>query len=282
MSDKSPCLLMVAPNGARRTQADHPAIPQTPEALANDASACLAAGAASMHLHVRKPDGRHLLDANAYREALAAIREAVGPDMVLQVTSESGGRYGPAAQRQVLHELRPEAVSIAVRELFGEPAEIHPSGELCQALTTAGTSIQYIIYSPEDLLTFQSLREQGVLPVEPAFLLFVLGRYENPPIADPGRLPSFLELVDERDSWAVCAFGQTEPDCMELAARYGGHARVGFENNLWRPDGEIARDNADLIRLARERIEGTGRPLMTPREARAFLKLPVAAQEGTV
>ena len=281
MSDMSPCLLMVAPNGARRTKADHPAIPRTPEALAREASACLAAGAASMHLHVRDPDGRHLLDVGAYHEALAAIREAVGSDMVLQVTSEAGGRYGPATQRQVLDELRPEAVSIAVRELFGEPAEIQPSGELCQSLTVAGTAIQYILYSPDDLRTFQSLRERGVLSAGPAFLLFVLGRYENPPIADPNRLPSFLALVDGQDHWAVCAFGSTESDCMELAARYGGHARVGFENNLWRPDGEMARDNADLIRLARERIENTGRSLMTPREARAFLKLPVAAQEGT-
>jgi uncharacterized protein (DUF849 family) len=233
-----------------------------------------------MHLHVRDPDGGHLLDAGAYHEALAAIREAVGPDMVLQVTSESGGRYGPATQRQVLEELRPEAVSIAVRELFCEPTEIQPSGELCQALTAAGTSIQYILYSPDDVLTFQSLREQGVLSAEPAFLLFVLGRYDNPPVADPNRLPSFLALLGGQDHWAVCGFGPTEPDCMELAARYGGHARVGFENNLWRPDGEMARDNADLIRLAKKRIELTGRSLMTPREARAFLKLSVAAQEG--
>ena len=95
-----PCLLMVAPNGARRLHADHPAIPLTPEALARDAVACRDAGAAMMHLHVREPDGSHLLDAGAYREATAAIRGAVGDDLLLQVTSEAAGRYGQAVLRQ--------------------------------------------------------------------------------------------------------------------------------------------------------------------------------------
>lgn len=271
--DTTPCLLMVAPNGARRGQADHPAIPLTPEALARDARECLAAGAVAMHLHVRDGEGHHLLEAGAYREALQAIREAVGDALVLQVTSEAGGRYAPEAQRRVIAELQPEAVSLAVRELFGEPDEQAASGELCHALARAGSSIQYILYSPEDLNTFNALRQAGVIPDEPSLLLFVLGRYETPPIADPARLPGFLAHLDARDRWAVCAFGPTEGECMAQAARQGGHARVGFENNLWRPDGELAASNAELVGLARERIEAEGRRVMTPAEARRFLGL---------
>src|SRR5690625_7685993 len=131
-----PCLLMVAPNGARRLHADHPAIPLTPEALARDAVACRDAGAAMMHLHVREPDGRHLLDAGAYREATAAIRGAVGDDLLLQVTSEAAGRYGPEAQRRRMAELQPEAVSVAGRELFCESKEVAASGEQCRQRTT--------------------------------------------------------------------------------------------------------------------------------------------------
>ncbi|MCA1772317.1 MAG: 3-keto-5-aminohexanoate cleavage protein [Halomonas sp.] len=271
--DASPCLLMVAPNGARRGHADHPAIPLTPDALARDARECLAAGASAIHLHVRDGEGRHLLDASAYREALKAIREAVGDELVLQVTSEAGGRYAPEAQRRVIAELQPEAVSLAVRELFGEPEEQAASGELCHAQAATGCSIQYILYSPEDLETFNALRQAGVIPDVPSLLLFVLGRYETPPIADPACLPGFLTHLDARDRWAVCAFGPTEGECMALAARKGGHARVGFENNLWRPDGELAASNAELVRLARTRIEAEGRRVMTPAEARRFLEL---------
>lgn len=277
MSRHSPCLLTVAPNGARRTYQDHPAIPLTPEELARDAHECLLAGAAMLHLHVREPDGRHLLATDAYREAIHAIREAVGDDMVLQVTSEAGGRYGPDTQRRVITELQPEAVSLAVRELFGDEREVEASGELCHALAGAGSAIQYIVYSPQDLQAFHALRERGAIPQTAAFLLFVLGRYETPPVADPGRLPGFLDMLDERDRWAVCAFGPTEAECMALAARHGGHARVGFENNLWRPDGVTVTSNADLVRFARDRIQAEGRSLMSPAEARAFLGLSTPA-----
>lgn len=276
----TPCLLMVAPNGARRTHADHPAIPLSPEALAADAVACRDAGAAMMHLHVREPDGRHLLDAGAYREALSAIRTAVGDEMVLQVTSEAGGRYGPEAQRSLLSELRPEAFSVAIRELFGDREEAHASGALCRDLQAGGSSIQYILYSVDELTYFNQLREEGVLPLGSAFLLFVLGRYETPPVADPSRLPVFLEALTPGDRWAVCAFGSKEAECMGLAARYGGHARVGFENNLWRPDGRVVRDNAELVRQARERIESGGRTLMDPHQARVFLGLPSVHSGG--
>jgi uncharacterized protein (DUF849 family) len=60
---------------------------------------------------------------------------------------------------------------------------------------------------------------------------------------------------------------------MAMAAQQGGHARVGFENNLWRPDGELAVSNAELVGLARERIEAEGRRVMTPAEARRFMGL---------
>lgn len=280
--DMAPCLLMVAPNGARRSQADHPAIPLTPESLARDARECLAAGAAAIHLHVRDREGRHLLEASAYREALQAIREAVGDELVLQVTSEAGGRYAPETQRRVIAELQPEAVSLAVRELFGESNEQEASGELCHGLARAGTSIQYILYSPEDLVIFNTLRRTGVVPDEPSLLLFVLGRYETPPIADPARLPGFLTHLDARDRWAVCAFGSTEGECMAQAARQGGHARVGFENNLWRPDGELAASNAELVGLARAHIEAEGLRLMTPAEARHFLGLSREASDSLI
>lgn len=46
--------IAVAPNGGRRTKADHPAIPLTPEELALTARDCLDAGAAMIHVHVRK------------------------------------------------------------------------------------------------------------------------------------------------------------------------------------------------------------------------------------
>ena len=79
-----------------------------------------------IHAHVRDRDGRHLLDAEAYRAAIAAIRAAVGDRLVIQITSEALGIYQPAEQMDVVREVRPEAVSLALRELL--PDESHEAG----------------------------------------------------------------------------------------------------------------------------------------------------------
>ena len=59
--------LMVAPNGARRTKADHQAIPVMIPETVETAKSCAAAGAGAMHLHVRDTEQRHVLDAGMYR-----------------------------------------------------------------------------------------------------------------------------------------------------------------------------------------------------------------------
>ncbi|QEW05144.1 BKACE family enzyme [Nitrincola iocasae] len=277
----SPCLLMVAPNGARRVYTDHPAIPLTPEELARDAQQCVKAGASMMHLHVREPNGRHLLDVTAYKEAISAINEAVGDQLILQVTSEAAGRYTPNEQRRVIEALQPASVSVAVREWFGDRHEIDASGELCRYLAAKNCHIQYIVYSPEDLAYFNLLRQQGCLPHGRAFLLFVLGRYSTPPLADPGSLTGFLHALEKDDAWAVCAFGTTEGECMSIAAQQGGHVRVGFENNLWRADGKLTNSNADIVTDTRIRIEAAGRSVMNVQQTRHFLALTTGAgREG--
>lgn len=140
--------LGVAPNGARRSPADHSALPIRATELAATARACAAAGASWFHVHVRDEDGRHTLDAGRYREAFAAIREAVGDALVLQMSTESVGLYAPDEQMAAVRELRPEAVSLAVRELLAgdvsEPDLIRFVGELAEQ----GTAVQFIVYEP--------------------------------------------------------------------------------------------------------------------------------------
>ena len=69
----------------------------------------------------------------------------------------------------------------------------------------------------------------------------------------------------------MCAFGRHENACAEYAAAKGGHVRVGFENNLWLPDGVMAADNAALVRLAAEAARAAGRRTATADEARQML-----------
>lgn len=263
-----PLILTVAPNGAYKTHEQHAAVPLSAEALANTARKCLDAGAAMIHMHVRQPDGRHLLDAQAYQEATAAVRGAVGQDLVIQITTEAAQIYEPPAQMAVVRDTRPEAVSVGLRELVKPEVTESELHDFFSWLVQEAIMTQVILYDEKDVITWQRLRADGVIPEGPWFLLFVLGRYTANQTSSPTDLLPFLQQHDGRYPWAMCAFGPQENACAITAAGLGGHVRVGFENNLFLKDGSTAPDNAALVAQVAEGARALGRPLATAQDIR--------------
>lgn len=264
-----PLVIAVAPNGARRGKDDHPALPIAPAELAETAAACRAEGAAMLHLHVRDAEGRHLLDADAYAEASRAVRAAVGDDMIVQITTEAAGRYDRHHQMAVARAARAEAVSLAVREIIPDAAAEPEAADLLAELWRDGVMLQFILYAPEEIARYRDLRRRGVIPG--GTVLFVLGRYSSGQQSQPDDLLPFLDAWDGDEPWMLCVFGRRERDCMLAAARAGGHARVGFENNLHLPDGQVAPDNAALVAAVAEGAARLGRPLADAGAARRLL-----------
>ena len=240
----SPLILTVAPNGAYKTHAQHPAVPMTPETLALTARACLNVGVAMLHMHVRKPDGAHSLEAEDYLAATAAVRKAVGQEMVIQITTEAAQVYAPPAQMATL-------------------------GAFFRWLVDTDIMTQVILYDEADVLDWNSLRARGVIPEGKWFILFVLGRYTAGQTSSPTDLLPFLSRHDGAHPWAMCAFGAQEHACAIAAAALGGHARIGFENNLLLRDGTIAPNNTALAQQVVEGARALNRPLATAHQVRA-------------
>lgn len=270
-SAPEPLIVTVAPNGARKTQADHPALPITPDELARCAADCRAAGAAMIHLHVRDAEGGHTLDLGTYRAAIDAIRRAVGDDIVIQATSEAVGLYDAAQQMAMVRALRPEAVSLAIRELVPEAAAEQEAAAFFAWLRQESILPQFILYSAEEVERFNELVERGVVPAGRHFLLFVLGRYTVGQLSDPQDLLAFIAANRQGHRWGLCAFGAREAACALAAACLDGHVRVGFENNLLLPDGSPAPDNAALVAGVAAGAEAIGRPLADAATARALM-----------
>jgi uncharacterized protein (DUF849 family) len=248
-----PAILSVAPNGARKTKEHHQALPIEPAELAVAARACRDAGASLFHLHVRDESGGHSLEVERYRAAQAAIRAAVGDDLIVQVTSEAAGRYGPQEQRAMVEALRPEAISLSPRELLPAGSTSEDEALFARFLAScsqAGTLLQFILYDAEDVRRLAELQARGVVPPGRLSVLFVLGRYSRDQQSTPEDLAPFLEAGGSTQLWSLCAFGRQEADCAAAALAVGGHVRVGFENNLWLADGSLAPDNAALVRQA--------------------------------
>jgi uncharacterized protein (DUF849 family) len=256
-----PLILAVAPNGAYKTKADHPHLPMTAHELAESAAACFDAGATMIHLHVRDAGGRHSLDADAYEAATAAIRRAVGDRVVVQMSSEAAGRFAPEQQMASVRAVRPEAVSLGLREIATEAVPERTLADFFQWLADTEIMTQVILYSVADVHRWQELCRRGMIPEWPYFVLFVLGRYAAEQTSSPSDLLAFLNADDGAYPWAMCAFGRLEHACVMAAAASGGHVRVGFENNLYLPDGSLAADNAALVTHAADAARVLGRPL---------------------
>jgi uncharacterized protein (DUF849 family) len=266
--DWEPLMLMVAPNGARKTRDDHPALPLTPAEIAAEAERCADAGAALLHLHVRDTAGRHSLSPELYREAIAAVRERVGERLVIQATTEAVQRYTPSEQIDAVMALRPESVSVALRELLPAGDDVTQAADFFRWLRDEQVVPQFIIYAADDLVTYAGLRDREVIPAMPQWLLLVLGRYSVDQTSQPGDLLPFMQALPDRVPWAVCAFGPQEHACGTCAASLGGHVRVGFENNLRLKDGGTAPDNAALVRQMAAAADALGRPLASAAQVR--------------
>jgi 3-keto-5-aminohexanoate cleavage enzyme len=249
----------VAPNGGRKTKVDHPALPLTAEELARTAAECLERGASMIHLHVRDAEGRHCLDPEAYRATIAQICQEVGDRLVLQITSESLGHYTPAEQRAAVLKTNPEAVSLALGELAPEAPDERDFCIFLSKLKQMRIWPQIILYTPAEAERLGAMVKQGLIPFDRLAVLYVLGRYSLTRTASARDLLPFLAPDMPRfASWSVGAYGRRETACVTAAALLGGHARVGFENNLSLPDGARAGSNAELVGAAAGALEAVG------------------------
>ena len=120
------------------------------------------------------------------------------------------------------------------------------------------------------------LRRAGPIHARPPFWFqFVLGvRGGSPP--EVKQLLHMVEMLPPGAHWSVCGIGRAQLPLGMAAMAMGGHVRTGLEDNIWYHKGELAQSNAQLVaRLAR--IAGEmGRPLATPDQVRALLRLRTA------
>jgi uncharacterized protein (DUF849 family) len=74
-----------------------------------------------------------------------------------------------------------------------------------------------------------------------------------------------------RSHWGVIGISRQQWLLVAAALTLGGSVRVGLEDNLYLPSGDMAHSNGELIAQARHMAEEVGRRPATVAEARAML-----------
>ncbi|WP_404391639.1 3-keto-5-aminohexanoate cleavage protein [Humibacillus xanthopallidus] len=237
-------------NGDRPPGA-HPPIPVTPDELARAAAGCVAAGAFMVHVHPRDEHGRESLVTRHVVDAVTAIRELT-PGLRVSVSTRDG----------IVDTTRTKLAHVAEwpgPDLGGpDCASVnwHEDGALnvATALRDNGIGVEAGIWTPHATIAFVSTNwpwhvERTLVEVIPGVTPGVDGTWAAERIlAALGMTPAPLLVHGEREwAWPVLRWGQ--------AAGYD--VRIGLEDTRFLPDGTLAHDNSELVRVAVESEPGT-------------------------
>ncbi len=279
-------IICVAPCGSFLTKEANPNIPTNPEEIAEEVYRAWNEGASLAHIHARNKDGMATTDPEVFSETVRLIRSK-NCDIILEF-STSPGREEKASVEDGFRvlEASPELVSFNVgigvfmragKELL-RPWTRSFGERMLKALLDRGIKPEFELHGGVGSIAVEVRYYIENFPVaKPYWIDFPLGMQRTAQNATPFTPRNLMHLVDQLppDSmFMTLAIGADETPAVVQSILLGGHARVGFEDNIYYSKGVLARSNADFVtRIARIGTD-LGRTIATPDEARDLLGLP--------
>lgn len=298
-----PVIISCAITGSLHTPSMSPHLPFTADAIADEAVAAAAAGAAILHLHARDPsDGRPSADPAAFMAFLPRIKQAT--DAVVNLTT--GGAPGmtmderlaaPEAASPEMTSLNMGSINIGLFQAAAGMTDFRFDWEkpfldgtkdgvfrnsfadiqtIVERLGKGhGCRFEFECYDVGHLYNLAWLLDQKLYE-PPLFIQLCLGILGGIG-AELDHLLHMMRtaqrLFGPEVEFSVLAAGRHQMPMATHNALLGGNVRVGLEDSLYLERGTLARSNADqvakIIRILRE----LGLAVATPVQARARLAL---------
>jgi uncharacterized protein (DUF849 family) len=282
-----------AVTGNLTTPDQTPHLPITPEQIADACLDAAEAGAAIVHIHVRKPgSGKPSMELGYYRDVVERIR-ARNTQLILNITTGPGGRFVPSPddprvaapgttrmvpEKRVEHiaVLRPEICTIDLNTMnSGKEVVINTPGNvrrMAKVMRDAGVKPEIELFDSGDIALMHDLLKDGTLE-GPALCSFVMGvRYGFQ--ASPETVLYARNLLPAGAEFTAIGIGKAAFTAVAQSYLAGGHVRVGLEDTVYLSRGQLAASNAALVEKARRIVEDLGGQIATPREAREIVGLP--------
>ncbi|MFW6266419.1 MAG: 3-keto-5-aminohexanoate cleavage protein [Halanaerobiales bacterium] len=259
--------------GAEVTKEDNPNLPITAKELAEEALKAQEAGASIIHLHVRDEDGNPTQNKEVFEEAMNAIDKR-GIEAIIQPST--GGAAGMSWQERIQPVyLEPEMATLDCGTTnFGSDVFINDlplMKNFAKEMQKLDILPELECFEPGHISNALYLDNEGLLPEHLHFDL-VLG-VPGAMGASVKNLNFMVELLPDDATWTVAGVGRHQLPMATHAILMGGHARVGFEDNIYYRKGELAESNAQLVARIVRLAEELGRDVATPDEAREILEL---------
>ncbi len=294
MSLDDPVVITCSISGAIANRAQCPAIPYTPAEYAAEARRIVDEGGVMIHIHARKPDGTPSYEIEDFKAISDAIRGEVGDAVIVNFST---GTIGVPVQKRIeyLRACRPEVAALNMgsmnyakysrskkqfvfKMVFANPFD--EIVELLEAMNELEIKPEHECFDIGHIGSLAPLIDMGVLktPLHVDCVMGVVGGI--PPTAR--NLAAMVEnipgvgggLAGSGNHWGVIGISRDQWMLVGAALSLGGSIRVGLEDNLYLPNGEMAKSNGDLIAKARQMTEDMGRRPATVAQARAALNIP--------
>jgi uncharacterized protein (DUF849 family) len=224
-------------NGAREP-GSHPALPVTPDQLAEAARDAVGAGAGALHFHVRSGSGRESLAPEDVAACVSAVRAAV-PGVPLGI-STGAWIVRDVARRYELVSAWDELPDFASVNWSEDGAE-----DLAALLMERGVGVEAGLFTLEHALTFaMSPLASDCLRA----LVEVRRRDEESAVQQAAAMDS--ALVDLGIPLLHHGFGAETWEVLDYALRLGRDVRIGLEDTFTLPDGSTAAGNGALVAAA--------------------------------
>ena len=282
-----------AVTGAGDTVDKHPAIPITPEQIANAAIEAADAGASIVHIHVRDPDtGVGSRDLELFKDSVGRVRDS-GRDVLINLTAGMGGDLFIDDENPDIPGEGTDLVSAQMRMVHVE--ELRPDIATLDCGSINFSDANYVYVQTPNMLRTMAKRYQE-LGVKPEMEVFDLGhlRFANQLVAeglidgpamyqvclgipwgagaDPATMTAMVGQLPQGVFWSGFGISRAQMPMVAQAMLLGGNARVGLEDNLYLEKG-VHASNGELVEKAIRIIRDLGgRPCSTD-EARKKLKI---------
>ncbi len=264
-----PNIICVAPLGAWRNRNDHPAVPISPQEIADAVVECAKAGASIAHLHARDSEGHPTQDIEIYREIHDRIKARC--DIIVQLSTGTRGMSVAQALEPV--SLAPEMASLALRDV-GPQQGSDVQGrieEMAKSMIASGVRPEFDASDQEMVARLIQVCKSIQTLHHPCVGLFLKDEV-SPQVAAQHIIDLSSGLPDGTHWWAAKG-GKNNALVQTMALGLGGHCRVGFEDDLTGVDSKPVRSNADLVERVAALGVTVGRPPATPAQARDLLGL---------
>jgi len=285
---EDPVVISCSISGAVANRDQCPAIPYTPEEYADEARRIVEEGGVQIHIHARTPDGVPSYEI----EDFAAITEAISGAVDDVIINYSTGAIGVPIEKRIayLRELRPDVAALNMssmnyakyskrRKEFVFKAVFENSFdtiiEFLAAMRELGVKPEHECFDAGHVANLDPLLDMELL-AEPLQISLVIG--VNGGIRPNARNVALMAEqipggAEGPNQWQLIGISREQWRLIGAALALGGNVRAGLEDNLYLPDGEMARSNGELIAKARQMAEDVGRRAATVAEARRMLGL---------